>query len=146
MSSPRNGFGLGEAQRQIREKIRERELIDSAIDLARTDDAAWRHLRTLLVDWVREDEAKRRELLRELTALGKGRRGNAKTDAVEDGMLVGLVDILTAQGTKRMTQKDALLMVMKMVPGVFPEDLQSLSNRYTKVRKRPEVRRIAGLK
>lgn len=150
MNSPPNGFGLGEAQRQIREQIRkqirERELIDSAIELARTDDAAWRHLRTLLVKWALEDEDMRRELLGELKALGEACPGNAKAPKWTNGMLVGLVKIWTAKGPESMTVRAALSRVAREFPHLYPDDLDSLWNRYYRVRKDPEVRRIAGLK
>jgi hypothetical protein len=142
MNTPRKGLGLGDALRSRGQ----RALAESVIERARIDSAAWRHLRTLLVTWAREDEAMRRELVGELAALGAGRRGNAAAATWANGMLVGLVKVWTSQGPDRITVCDALLRAASMFPGLYPSDFPSLRNRYYRVRNDPEVRRIAGLK
>lgn len=124
-----------------------RAVIDEALDLARVDAAAWRHLRTRLVAWVREDETLRRELAGELAALGRGRRGGAKRPDYVNGMLVGLVKVWTRPGPNRLTVEKALLQAASMFPEDYPADLQALKNLYyNKLLKDPEARRIGGLK
>ena len=106
------------------------KVVERALHLAKFSPAAWRRLRTLLVGFASEDDGKRRELLAELQAIGKGKQGRS----VPFWTQVMLVCFVEARPTG-MTLEAALERIQKVNAEIYPADLGSLKNRYYRAKK-----------